>query len=98
MTQFDAKQINEKLQAEIAERKRIEQTLWEQVNLLSLTHDAIVVCDMNRVIKYWNRGAEELYGWTAEEAIGNVIYDLLKTVFPVPVEQIETEVMSTGRW
>jgi PAS domain S-box-containing protein len=53
---------------------------------------------MNRVIKYWNRGAEELYGWTAEQAIGNVIYDLLKTVFPVPVEQIETEVMSTGRW
>lgn len=53
----------------ITERKRIEQTLREQVNLLSLTHDAIVVCDMNRVIKYWNRGAEELYGWTAEQAM-----------------------------
>jgi formate hydrogenlyase transcriptional activator len=98
MTQFDSNQTNENLQAEIAESKRIEQTLREQANLLSLTHDAIIVRDMNRVIRYWNRGAEELYGWDAEQAIGKVIYGLLKTVFPVPVEQIESEVMRTGRW
>lgn len=38
---------------------------------------------MNGVLKYWNRGAQELYGWTAEEAIGNVTHDLLKTIFPI---------------
>src|SRR5437660_178032 len=76
-------------------RQRAEQqaeaALWEQANLLNLTHDAVLVRDLNRVTKYWNRGAEELYGWTAEQAAGRVVYDLLKTVFPVPLEHIEGE-------
>jgi PAS domain-containing protein len=39
--------------------RQVEATLWEQANLLNLTHDAILVRDMNSVINYWNRGAEE---------------------------------------
>ena len=70
----------------------------EQANLLDLTHDAIFVRDMESVIKYWNRGAEELYGWTAEQAAGKVTHDLLKTVFPKPLDQIEAEVRGAGRW
>jgi PAS domain S-box-containing protein len=79
-------------------RKRNEEALREQANLLSLTHDAILVRDMDGAIKYWNRGAEELYGWPAEEALGQVIRDLLKTSFPVPVTDIEGEVVRAGRW
>jgi PAS domain S-box-containing protein len=75
-----------------------EESLREQASLLSLTHDAIFVCHMNGVLKYWNRGAQELYGWTAEEAIGNVTHDLLKTIFPIAREEIAAEVMRTGRW
>ena len=47
---------------DVTERKRAEETLREQANLLNLTHDAIFVRDMNGVITYWNRGAEALYG------------------------------------
>ncbi len=83
---------------DITRRKRNEEALREQANLLDLTHDAVAVRDMKRVIKYWNRGAEALYGWTAEEAVGRVIYDLLKTELPAPLEQIEAEVIRTGRW
>ena len=78
--------------------QQAEAALREQANLLNLTHDAIFVRDMNGTVKYWNRGAEELYGWPPERAVGSVIQELLKTIFPVPLEQIEQEVVSAGRW
>jgi two-component system sensor kinase FixL len=56
------------------------------------------VRDMDNVIKYWNRGAEELYGWKAEEAIGKVTHQLLKTVFPVPLPHIESQLLRLDRW
>ena len=75
-----------------------EATLREQASLLNLTHDAIFVREMNGTIKYWNRGAEELYGWPAEQAVGRVGHVLLKTIFPVSLEQIQEEVIGAGRW
>jgi len=83
---------------DIEDRKRAEETLRGEADLLNLTHDAIFVADMEGVIKYWNRAAEERYGWTAEQAVGRVVHDLLKTVFPAPLEQIKAEVIRTGRW
>jgi PAS domain S-box-containing protein len=78
--------------------QQAEAALREQTNLLNLTHDAIFVRDMNGTVKYWNRGAEELYGWPAEQAVGRVVQELLKTIFQVPLEQIEQEVIGAGRW
>ena len=89
---------NEQLQAEVAERARAEAALREQASLLNLTHDTVFVRDMNDVISYWNRGAEELYGWTREEAIGQVTHKLMQTIFPVPLAEINTELRRTGRW
>lgn len=83
---------------DITERKRSEETLREQANLLDLTHDAIFARDMNGVMTYWNRGAEALYGWTAEQARGRVASELLKTIFPVPSERIAAELRSSGYW
>src|ERR1700704_6150326 len=78
--------------------QQAEAALREQANLLNLTHDAIFVRDMNGTVKYWNRGAEELYGWPAEQAVGRVSQELLKTIFPVPLEEIQEEVIGAGRW
>src|ERR1700716_4273930 len=78
--------------------QQAEAAVREQANLLNLTHDAIFVRDMNGTAKYWNRGAEELYGWPAEQAVGRGILELLKTIFQVPLEQIEKEVIGAGRW
>lgn len=83
---------------DITQRKQNEETLREQASLLSLTHDAIFVRDRSAIIKYWNRGAEEMYGWTAEEAYGKVSHQLLKTAFPEALEQLEAELMRAGRW
>jgi hypothetical protein len=79
-------------------RRRVEADLREQAALLNLTHDTVFVMDMDGVIKYWNRGAEERYGWTADQAVGRVVHDLLKTAFPTPFEEIKAEVTRTGRW
>jgi len=69
-----------------------------QANLLNLTNDAILVRDVNGVITYWNHGAQELYGWTAAQAIGKRTQDLLRTVFPKSFEEIHNELIQTGRW
>ena len=71
---------------------------WNQTDLLNLAHDGIFVCDVNGTIRYWNRAAEELYGWKAEEAVDRVVCDLLKMVVPIPIEQITEEMLRTGRW
>jgi PAS domain S-box-containing protein len=81
----------DELQIEVAERT-------QQASLLNLTHDTIFVRDMSDVITYWNRGAEELYGWTAEDAMGKYSQQLLQTVFPVPVDDIRAELLRTNRW
>ena len=74
------------------------ETLREQAALLDLTHDTIFVRDLNDVITYWNRGAEELYGWTRNEAVGKVSHDLTQTVFPSPLDEIMAELTRMGRW
>jgi two-component system sensor kinase FixL len=81
------------------ERKQAEEVLREQASLLDLTHDTVFVRDMSNVITYWNRGAEELYGWTAEEAVGKMTtHQMLRTVFPAPIDEILGELLRTGRW
>jgi PAS domain S-box-containing protein len=82
-------------------RDRVRQSeaqLLEQASLLDLTHDAMFVRDGREIIRYWNRGAEELYGWSSEEAVGQVCHELLKTKFPAPVEEILDEVQRAGHW
>jgi PAS domain S-box-containing protein len=83
---------------DITERKRAEEVLRERADLLNLTHDAVFVMGMKGVIKYWNRGAEEQYGWNAEQAVGKVVHDMLKTVFPSPLDEIKAKLTRTGRW
>ena len=83
---------------DIEDRKQVELALSERVRLLDLTHDSVYVRDMDGVITYWNRGAEERYGWKREEAIGQVSHSLMKTAFPEPLEEITSILLRTGRW
>jgi PAS domain S-box-containing protein len=87
----ELRQARDELEIEVAERT-------QQASLLNLTHDAIFVRDLSGSITYWYRGAQELYGWTGEEAIGKRSHDLLRTGFPEPLEDISAELLRTGRW
>ena len=53
---------------------------------------------MDNVITYWNRGTEEFYGWTAEQVAGKITtYELPQTVFRAPLDEIDAELLRTGR-
>jgi two-component system sensor kinase FixL len=73
-------------------------SLRKQAELLDLTHDTIFVRDMNDVITYWNRGAEQLYGWPRSEALGQATHRLIQTQFPVARDEVMGQLLRTDRW
>jgi len=83
---------------DVTEQKQAETAAAEQARLLDLTNDAIIVCDMEDRIHYWNRGAEEIYGWSRDEAIGRIKHELLHTQSPVSREEIMTALLRDNRW
>jgi PAS domain S-box-containing protein len=83
---------------DVRERKRHEQQLAEQARLLDLSNDAIIVRDMNDRITYWNNGATKIYGYTREEALGNVTHDLLKSKHPEPLSKIYKKLLRDNHW
>jgi PAS domain S-box-containing protein len=83
---------------DITERKHTEHELSEKARLLDLSHDAIIVRDMAGRIRYWNHGAEEIYGWSRAEALGKISNILLKTRYPIPLKKMTAELYRTGRW
>lgn len=62
---------------DITERKLAEERIRQQASLLDKAQDAILVCDLKYQIIYWNKGAEEIYGWTLAEVLGKDICDVL---------------------
>ena len=70
----------------------------QQTDLFEHTNDSVMTRTMEGIINFWNHSAEQLYGWRKEEAIGKVSHNLLKTQFPKPLEEIESELVRNGRW
>jgi PAS domain S-box-containing protein len=83
---------------DITVQKQEAARLKEQADLLDLTHDTILVRNLDGTIRFWNRGAEETYGWKRDEVIGAVSHDLLRTRFPLPRAEIEAQLLRDGHW
>jgi PAS domain S-box-containing protein len=83
---------------DITERKAAELQLAEQARLLDLSFDAIFVRDVHGSVTYWSRGAENAYGYSVAEALGRNAKELLRTVFPRPVDEIYAQLHRDGRW
>jgi PAS domain S-box-containing protein len=83
---------------DITERKQGEEELRQHTALFNLAHDAIIVRDPQDRVVFWNRGAEDTYGWSAADALGQVAGDLLHTEFPVPLATIENLLHEQGKW
>lgn len=77
-------------------RAHSDQLQW-QSNLISRSAP-IIGKDLQDRIIFWNKGAEDLYGWTEEEALNKVSHNLLATTFPVSPDLIKNEVMDNGSW
>lgn len=79
---LDLESANNRLRHELAERKRVEKKLQYQATLLQNISDAIIGTDLSFRITEWNRAAEQLYGWTADEVLGRYVDEVLRPVFP----------------
>jgi PAS domain S-box-containing protein len=80
------------------ERGRQASIALEQAALLDLAHDSIIVRDLENRITFWNRGAEEQYGWKREEVLGKLVHTLLETQFPQPIEAVEETLRRDQYW
>jgi two-component system sensor kinase len=66
----ELRRLNESLEQRIEERRQAEKQIQEQAALLDKAQDAICVLDLEDRIVYWNQSAARLFGWTAQEALG----------------------------
>jgi len=83
---------------DVTERKVAEAAILRQAELLDLAREGIYVRDIPGTITLWNHGAEQMYGWTRQEAEGHLSHELLHTAFPKPVSEIEEDLLRVGYW
>ena len=68
---------------DISARKKVAESLSRQTDLIELSFEPIFVWHPEKGIVDWNMGAEQLYGFTREEALGQISHKLLRTIHPV---------------
>jgi hypothetical protein len=83
---------------DISERKLAEEKIRQQAALLDVTTDAIIVRDLENRILFWNKSAENLYGWQAQEVFGKNANEVLYKEIPPEVEAALSTVISKGQW
>jgi PAS domain S-box-containing protein len=87
--------LNNELERRVTERT---EELRSRAELLDLASEAIITRDLHGAIRFWNAGAESLYGWHRDEALGKDIHALLHTVFPVSRDAVEASLRNRGSW
>ena len=80
------------------ERELAVESLRKQAELIDLSPDAIIVKKPDDIITFWSKGAEKLYGWTKEEAIGKQTHLLFGTKPAEPFKEIILKLKQTGHW
>ncbi|WP_235526243.1 PAS domain S-box protein [Nostoc piscinale] len=83
---------------DITERKQAQEKIQEQAALIDIATDAIFVHDLANRILFWSRGAENLYGWTAEETVGKLAHEIF---YRESLSQLEVGLQTTieqGAW
>jgi PAS domain S-box-containing protein len=98
MTEDELGTLTDAFNRMLSETQENQARLGEQARLLDLSTDAIIVCDWQGTVLFWNNGAEELYGWSRSEAIGKRKHELLQTIFSEPLEEIAKILERAGRW
>lgn len=87
------------IQANITERKKVEARLRFKAELLNNLGEAIIATDVRGNITFWNAFARELYGWSAEEAIGKMITDIIPSKLSKDkAQEILTNLTRGERW
>ncbi len=94
--------LNKNLEHLVAERtdelRQREAQYRMRAELLEMASDAILTRNIDGSIQSWNSGAEAVYGWRRDEAVGHKLHELLHTVFPIPFERIEEILHERRSW
>jgi PAS domain S-box-containing protein len=84
---------------DVTERRQAEEKIREQAALLDQASDAIILCDLEARIMFWSKGAERLYGWTAAEAVGKGMVNLLLNgKAPAEMQEAIEQLEERGEW
>lgn len=75
-----------------------EQRLQRQAALIDLSYEPIFLWDVETGIISWNKGCEQLYGYSEAEALGQQSHELLQTEHPAPLEQYLSTLQREGSW
>ena len=84
--------------SDISNRRLAEQRIREQAALIDIATDAIFVRTLDNRIVFWSRGAEQLYGWTKMEAVGQFAHDLFGSETDSEFEVDLKTVITQGSW
>ena len=83
---------------DVTEQREVEASMRQQARLIDLAPAATIVRTLDGTVRFWNEGAERLYGWTRQEAIGRRTPELLQTQFPEGLEKIVEQLRRGGKW
>jgi PAS domain S-box-containing protein len=86
------------IEREAVRREHITQILQRHAGLLEQAQDCLLICRLRGTIDYWGRGAEILYGYSHEEALGQYSHELLKTTHPLGIARINEILEREGMW
>jgi PAS domain S-box-containing protein len=86
------------IEQETTRREEISQALSRHANLLEQAHDSLLTCRLGGTIDYWSHGAEALYGYTREEAVGRSSHELLQSTHPLGMPSIDAMLERDGQW
>ena len=83
---------------DVSARMAAQERLASQAALLDMVPDAIFVVDMEDRVRYWSKGAERLYGWTAAEMLGQPLATRLNRERPAALDEAETATLTRYAW
>lgn len=95
---FSGREAKLVLANDITERKTAEDRVREQAALLDLASDAILVQDLAGKVRFWNKGAERLYGWSAARAVGSQMITLFPKQDMPALAAARKELLDRGEW
>jgi len=82
---------------DINDRKQAEDKIAAQARMLDLASDAIMVCDLEDHIRFWNQNAQQIYGWTAPQALGCLAWEKLQ-ITPADYQKAKAALLQDQQW
>src|SRR4051794_11757032 len=86
------------MERESAETEATSERAERLANLLRLSYEPMLVWRLNGLIEFWNAGAERLYGFALDEAVGRSSLFLLQTKFPIDFIELRSQLRNERYW